>query len=590
MITLHVTPLVERVGLAGLDPSTISPRGEGLRGRFLPVGGVDLPPVLFARNDRLLTDLTRLLRAGKIRIELLGVAISTAAALAEVVGCFAVGAPLPGRYCAASIYVNNQAGSDVSGDGSLERPFRSISRAWDYLGERGASNGIAWVRLMMTGTDYVVPPRLGGRGYRTYISSYPEFGDADVLSSETQYTVDSATASVTEGHSCTVNPSPGWTPDEHVGKLLLDKDSTFLNHPSEYGVIVANSADTVYWQHRHPDRTDLAVNGNTFEIVENGVVLALSSNTFFDGVQVWGCNITNDDYELWVDGYVGLFSGRVNIRHLRVVGGLCELKGVYVSNRGYNTGMFFSRGMIDVQRGALALESAVIDGTDALIGNDHLLVGPAGTLLCREGAVLSRLGHDCLTVMGGNVQPDWDALRADECRLLFYDCNYGVRFNKNSSSSLKTGGGRMAGVELHNWLDSTTDALGSTAYIVLASDGAHVDIPAASTLTGSDSDQKVSADGGTSNIAHGSDGTRISGGAPSLEDTRGTAVVPNGTSSVAVALTAAYDGNPVIATLNEPDAALHVLNCQWNGSGTLTINLSGNTAADRTVAYLVLGT
>lgn len=70
---------------------------------------------------------------------------------------------------------------------------------------------------------------------------------------------------------------------------------------------------------------------------------------------------------------------------------------------------------------------------------------------------------------------------------------------------------------------------------------------------------------------------------------RGTAVILNGAATVIVAVGAPYDGKPAIAVLNEADGSLHILHCVWDGSGNLTITLSGNATADRTVAWIVDG-
>lgn len=69
----------------------------------------------------------------------------------------------------------------------------------------------------------------------------------------------------------------------------------------------------------------------------------------------------------------------------------------------------------------------------------------------------------------------------------------------------------------------------------------------------------------------------------------GEATVLNGTATVIVsgAALAGLDGSPVVAVLGEPDGAVHVLSCEWNGDDTFDINLSAVTTADRTVYWMV---
>ena len=77
------------------------------------------------------------------------------------------------------------------------------------------------------------------------------------------------------------------------------------------------------------------------------------------------------------------------------------------------------------------------------------------------------------------------------------------------------------------------------------------------------------------------------GGASSIVS--GSAEVTSGNADVTVAVGAASDGNPAIAVLAELDgtAALHVRRVVWDGSGNLSIVLSGTTDGDRTVFYMI---
>tara|TARA_R110002110_G_scaffold30588_19_gene108216 strand:- start:1929 stop:2273 length:345 start_codon:yes stop_codon:yes gene_type:complete len=69
----------------------------------------------------------------------------------------------------------------------------------------------------------------------------------------------------------------------------------------------------------------------------------------------------------------------------------------------------------------------------------------------------------------------------------------------------------------------------------------------------------------------------------------GLAEVASGTSTIAVAVGAAYDGTPAFATLGEAEAGIAVSSVVWNGSGTLTITTTAVTTADRDVYWFVDG-
>jgi len=66
----------------------------------------------------------------------------------------------------------------------------------------------------------------------------------------------------------------------------------------------------------------------------------------------------------------------------------------------------------------------------------------------------------------------------------------------------------------------------------------------------------------------------------------GQAVILNGTASIVVPL-AGLNGAPVLATLNEVDGVITVLAAKV-AAGQLTITVSANVTANRTVSYAVL--
>lgn len=73
----------------------------------------------------------------------------------------------------------------------------------------------------------------------------------------------------------------------------------------------------------------------------------------------------------------------------------------------------------------------------------------------------------------------------------------------------------------------------------------------------------------------------------------GTAEILSGNTSIAVAVAdiggAAYDGKPATATFKESDGVIDVVNCTWDGSGNLTINVSAAVAANRDVSWFIPG-
>ncbi len=68
----------------------------------------------------------------------------------------------------------------------------------------------------------------------------------------------------------------------------------------------------------------------------------------------------------------------------------------------------------------------------------------------------------------------------------------------------------------------------------------------------------------------------------------GTDVILSGQTTVVVAVGTAFNGKPVVATLNEVDGVVHVV-AAVVAAGDLTITLSAVTTADRDVGFVIDG-
>ena len=69
----------------------------------------------------------------------------------------------------------------------------------------------------------------------------------------------------------------------------------------------------------------------------------------------------------------------------------------------------------------------------------------------------------------------------------------------------------------------------------------------------------------------------------------GTDTVASGSATKVVAVGAAYDGKPLVVSLNEADGVIHVLHAVWDGSGSFTLTLSAVTTGIRTFSWIVDG-
>ena len=70
----------------------------------------------------------------------------------------------------------------------------------------------------------------------------------------------------------------------------------------------------------------------------------------------------------------------------------------------------------------------------------------------------------------------------------------------------------------------------------------------------------------------------------------GTATVPDGAAVITADVGEAYDGLPVLCTINGANAgAVYVVSAVWDGAGVLTIRVSADPGADLDIGYFVDG-
>jgi len=164
-----------------------------------------------------------------------------------------------------NIYVAT-TGSDTTGDGTSGAPFRTSDRVLYEISVR--SNYRCTIRFS-AGT-YVFPLEVCNSFHMGFHKMY---GDLSTVSS---HTIDSMVANTEpNGTTLRVVPSPGWTPNAHIGKMVKFTSGT-LN--GKYGVIYWNDADDISFITQDSAFTTPAAT-DTFDIVEQSVTLQLTTGT-----------------------------------------------------------------------------------------------------------------------------------------------------------------------------------------------------------------------------------------------------------------------------------------------------------------------
>lgn len=160
-----------------------------------------------------------------------------------------------------TIYANSVTGSDITGDGSVGSPYQTLERALNDIPLKPT-----WKPgIDLTGDFTITKDML----FYFYVNNIEINGKKSVASSHTATTV--VGASKADGTVLTV-AGAGWTPKEHVGKLVNFKSGAVNGR---YGFIYDNDADTI-WVTQNGSLYKVPVVGDTFDImsIDTNVVIA----------------------------------------------------------------------------------------------------------------------------------------------------------------------------------------------------------------------------------------------------------------------------------------------------------------------------
>jgi hypothetical protein len=144
-------------------------------------------------------------------------------------------------------------GSDANGDGTLEKPYRTLKRALEDLPSI-LDNTYWWIDITGIGTesstDSLIIPTMIGNAQTTYDLDVPD-GGVGVPQSRSliiyaglnvleEMTITSTSATVGAALKNYTDSSKNWTPGEHKGKFLIDSSGF------DVGTVYDNDATTLY--------------------------------------------------------------------------------------------------------------------------------------------------------------------------------------------------------------------------------------------------------------------------------------------------------------------------------------------------------
>jgi len=161
----------------------------------------------------------------------------------------------------ANLYVDNTAGSDVTGDGSIGNPWASLTKA--MLRIPILSDNARVIHLVESVTAYSFPARtLWAFNLCTVRGELVNDGLGTLTAT--------AGTGGTEAAGTNVEVSgSAWVVDEHVGKLILWDGNITAGLSGKYGIVYQNDADTLFVTNQNTTYVAPA-SGDTFELLEFG--------------------------------------------------------------------------------------------------------------------------------------------------------------------------------------------------------------------------------------------------------------------------------------------------------------------------------
>jgi len=404
-----------------------------------------------------------------------------------------------------TLYVDNSAGSDVSGIGTALLPFASIARALQVRGFMPADNTVVPIQLVTTGLLYTVDSGVKSTSY-TRIQSAG-------LAVQSARTFTTTTGSTDVGIVGTIDGvAPG-------NDALLGQWAAWSSGPlaGQYGLFVKNVGATCYISSSDPSGAYTNPNGSTLNIVKPPVTIAMSKPWVIE--ETFGFSLR----EVTVDG------GGFNL--------VCSATNFVSFTRCYLTDI----DSLIAHQGAANLTTTMLQGTGDGASSGTI----PGVALARAGSTFFMFEGSCVmqTPGAGSAYAAVAiyGLMSTQGESWFRELNgatiggiyvnggvvQGRATNQDGSANVwrfvgltvpcvqvnKGAEGVGGDVDCARMTNGGGGNATTAAYIVTAKGGAHV-IVNGGTAQGSGNALAVSADDGATNTSSNSDGTQIVGGSP----------------------------------------------------------------------------
>lgn len=418
----------------------------------------------------------------------------------------------------STIYVGTQATqtqlpSDVTGDGSVQKPFATIAHA---LQATPWLPGIATTKTIQLGTGSFSAP--------VVILGWRRVNIVGNTSTEASYTISATPGNTAStGIRVTVNggvPVPGWALNNQVGKIVQFTSGTLNNFQ---GVIYANTTTDAWISPTSASTVFQApAIGNTFNVLTLNSTITLNTSGGLPTVICASPNLRFVNCAMTSTNDLFLFStGQV-----RFSGCDLRMRTIILSDQGFfdatyirGTGLTFGdEGLLSVRANGLAVFSGgvVIDGQSANAGASTMLVQPGGAMAASFETVFLNLSEGP-RFSGCTVAP----ITGFTGYRIFRFVNSGG-IGVNDSASQPNNGGGLSFPDLQD-TDGALTAITSN-YCLTARGAPSISIGSASSVVSLVGTNAVSADNGTSNVSVGPDGTRIYNGSPTATPEAGPLV------------------------------------------------------------------
>ncbi len=405
----------------------------------------------------------------------------------------------------ANLYVDNTTGNDVTGDGSLANPWRTLGKA--MLSTPILADEHRTITLAASASPYSFPSRtLWAFNLVTVKGALSVDASGLVATTNTGGTASTGVQVEVSGAS--------WVVDEHVGKLIRFTSGALSG---KYGVIYKNTSDMIYTTTQNTSFSAPS-SGDTFDLYTHGTEIvwdvgtALTEETasvnrqlFFEDLS-FNISASGSGRSLQISSVTRINFNRcyfdenistvltTNNSRSRFQTSYVGAYGSTFGGRGVlrassNAGIEFFKGTVVDCRYATSLDSE----------QGGISVNPNGNIRWQGETVFRGLGTLGIALEGSTSGLHDNVGTMNVIRLI--DCQTGFVVNSNDLE----GGGFVGVPQLYG--NVTGD------YVLTATRGALCEIQGG-TCTTAIGTLSVSADNGISNSSINSDGTRIAGGTP----------------------------------------------------------------------------